>query len=153
MFLFIPVENMASNNRLLVSAGEEVDIETLKAEAIAAGRPSSSTYNTRAEYRSRSASVAHYVLTRAKGICEACFQPAPFNRPDRTPYLEVHHTQRLADEGPDDIMHVTGICPNCHREAHFGPDTDAFRKRLEKFIAEKEGALDQETRADDHPAS
>lgn len=43
---------------------------------------------------------------------------APFQRKDGTPYLEPHHIQRLADEGPDHPKWVGAVCPSCHREIH-----------------------------------
>lgn len=60
-------------------------------------------------------------LNRANGICELCGKNAPFSRrKDGTPYLEVHHKNRLADGGEDIIENVIAICPNCHRKQHFG---------------------------------
>lgn len=114
------------------------NLDSLRADAILASQPIVLSHPTRSEYRSRSAKVARYVLARSNGICEACKKPAPFTRTNGAPYLEIHHTRRLADEGPDDILHVTAICPNCHREAHFGSDLEGFREKIEAYIAEKE---------------
>jgi len=61
------------------------------------------------------------VLSRANGICENCDKPAPFiRRRDGTPYLEVHHIIQLSKGGNDTINNAVAICPNCHRELHFG---------------------------------
>lgn len=61
------------------------------------------------------------VLTRARGTCERCDHPAPFLRvSDGTPYLEVHHIERLADGGEDTVENAIALCPNCHRKAHHG---------------------------------
>ncbi len=69
----------------------------------------------------RNADVIAEVLKRAAGVCEECKCPAPFIRQsDGTPYLEVHHKQRLADGGEDTIENAVAICPNCHRRAHYG---------------------------------
>lgn len=68
----------------------------------------------------RNADVISAVLERAAGHCERCHNAAPFRRPDGTPYLEVHHKIRLADDGPDTVANVLALCPNCHREAHYG---------------------------------
>lgn len=69
----------------------------------------------------RSADVVAEVLLRANGACERCKEPAPFLRKkDHTPYLEVHHKQRLADDGEDTVENAIALCPNCHRELHFG---------------------------------
>jgi 5-methylcytosine-specific restriction protein A len=69
----------------------------------------------------RNPDVVAEVLERAKGECEKCGKPAPFNRKkDNTPYLEVHHIIRLADDGDDTVENAIALCPNCHRKAHFG---------------------------------
>ena len=69
----------------------------------------------------RNADVVASVLIRANGICESCGNQAPFiRRKDNTPYLEVHHKIKLADGGKDTVGNAEALCPNCHREAHFG---------------------------------
>jgi hypothetical protein len=69
----------------------------------------------------RNPDVVAHVLERANGRCESCKEPAPFKRAsDGTPYLEVHHTVRLADGGEDSITNAKALCPNCHRKAHYG---------------------------------
>lgn len=69
----------------------------------------------------RSPHVVAHVLRRAKGRCEQCGQPAPFARKsDGSPYLEVHHIQTLAVGGLDTVANARAVCPNCHREAHYG---------------------------------
>ncbi|WP_409312513.1 HNH endonuclease [Pseudomonas putida] len=69
----------------------------------------------------RNPDVVAEVLSRAKGICGLCGQAAPFlRRKDQTPYLEVHHRQRLIDGGEDTVENSVAACPNCHRRAHYG---------------------------------
>lgn len=69
----------------------------------------------------RNPDVIAEVLERAKGICEQCAKPAPFiRRTNRTPYLEVHHRKQLADGGEDTVENAIALCPNCHREMHYG---------------------------------
>jgi 5-methylcytosine-specific restriction enzyme A len=68
----------------------------------------------------RNPDVIAEVLLRADGSCEGCRKPAPFMRPDGRPYLEVHHRQRLADGGEDSVENAIALCPNCHREHHYG---------------------------------
>ncbi|HEV7586731.1 MAG TPA: HNH endonuclease [Longimicrobium sp.] len=69
----------------------------------------------------RNADVVAEVLHRATGACERCRQPAPFIRKrDGTPYLEVHHIQTLAEGGEDTVENAIALCPNCHRELHYG---------------------------------
>lgn len=69
----------------------------------------------------RNADVVAEALERANGVCERCGAAAPFIRAsDGTPYLEVHHKKRLADGGEDTVENAIAVCPNCHRELHFG---------------------------------
>lgn len=69
----------------------------------------------------RNPDVVAEVLNRANGICENCGANAPFNRlKDGSPYLEVHHIIQLALDGPDTVDNAIGLCPNCHRQAHYG---------------------------------
>lgn len=78
----------------------------------------------------RSEDVKKYVLQRANGICESCDKPAPFMKKNGEPYLEPHHTKRLADEGPDHPQWVGAICPTCHRRIHSGVDGKALNQTL-----------------------
>lgn len=65
--------------------------------------------------------VVAEVLYRANGYCEVCKSAAPFLRDlDNTPYLEVHHIRTLSEGGDDKIENAIGLCPNCHRKAHYG---------------------------------
>lgn len=69
----------------------------------------------------RDPDVVAEVLDRAGGRCEKCRSPAPFARAsDGSPYLEVHHKKRLADGGLDTVDNAVALCPNCHREEHYG---------------------------------
>lgn len=53
------------------------------------------------------------------GYCEACGQRS-FQRSDGSWYLETHHVLALADGGKDSTDNVAAVCPQCHREAHYG---------------------------------
>ncbi len=82
-------------------------------------KPSKSTVTSMVYIRNPD--VVAEVLLRANGVCERCHKDAPFIRKkDNTPYLEVHHTRQLADGGEDTVENAEALCPNCHREAHFG---------------------------------
>lgn len=78
----------------------------------------------------RSADVRVYVLARSAGKCEGCAEPAPFKRPDGSPYLEPHHIRRVSDGGPDDPRFVIALCPNCHRRVHAGADGPGYNSTL-----------------------
>jgi 5-methylcytosine-specific restriction protein A len=82
----------------------------------------------------RNPDVVAQVLFRAAGACERCGRRAPFiRRADGTPYLEVHHRIQLASGGHDTVENAVAVCPNCHREAHFGvnADVEATSKSVE----------------------
>ena len=69
----------------------------------------------------RNPDVIAAVLRRANGLCESCANRAPFTRrSDDSPYLEVHHRVPLSEGGEDTLANAEGLCPNCHREAHYG---------------------------------
>ncbi|MGQ0812380.1 MAG: HNH endonuclease [Nitrospiraceae bacterium] len=69
----------------------------------------------------RNPDVVAEVLARAKGKCAQCGRPAPFTRAsDGSPYLEIHHRVRLVDGGDDTVSNALALCPNCHRQRHFG---------------------------------
>jgi 5-methylcytosine-specific restriction protein A len=70
----------------------------------------------------RNPDVAAEVLIRAAGHCERCGSAAPFTRTsDSTPYLEVHHRVFLSAGGEDAVENAIALCPNCHRDMHYGP--------------------------------
>ncbi|QGW77011.1 HNH endonuclease [Pseudomonas alkylphenolica] len=82
----------------------------------------------------RSRVVANYVLMRAAGKCESCENRAPFYRPDGSPYLEPHHTNRVSDGGLDNPQFIAAVCPNCHREIHSGVDGAKKNRALAQKI-------------------
>ena len=82
----------------------------------------------------RDPEVKAFVLLEADGVCECCAQKAPFLAADGSPFLEVHHVRRLADGGPDIVENAVAICPNCHRELHYGVDAPALVNRLYQRI-------------------
>jgi hypothetical protein len=83
--------------------------------------------------------VSAWVLQRANGICEVCNGPAPFQRPDGAPFLEIHHIRPLANGGPDTVDNTVASCPNCHRELHHGSGREALRVEV---IAKTERLVD-----------
>jgi 5-methylcytosine-specific restriction enzyme A len=83
----------------------------------------------------RNEAVRAYALRRASGVCEACGLPAPFTNETGVPFLEVHHIDRLADNGPDRIDRVAAVCPNCHRRCHYAIDRNEYNSILREKIA------------------
>lgn len=69
----------------------------------------------------RNADVIEERLYLANGVCDTDPKHATFtSAKDGTPYLEVHHIRQLADGGEDTVENTIALCPNCHREKHFG---------------------------------
>ncbi|MGE8179038.1 HNH endonuclease [Pseudomonas fluorescens] len=86
----------------------------------------------------RDPEVRAWVRQNAKGICEGCRKPAPFEK-NGSPFLEVHHVKHLAQKGSDRTSNAVALCPNCHRRCHHSSDKEAFTlslytnvKRLER---------------------
>lgn len=69
------------------------------------------------------------VLRRANGQCEFCGQLG-FLKPDGIRYLESHHVIALANDGEDRVTNVIALCPNDHREAHFGERRDEIEAQM-----------------------
>lgn len=114
----------------------KTSLEELKKRAFDAVVPerSSTIKDAKVRLRERSEAVKAYVLARADGICELTGKPAPFLRKSGEPYLEVHHTRRLSDNGPDDPRYVAAIDPTVHRQIHFGVDGDEMNERLKEKL-------------------
>jgi 5-methylcytosine-specific restriction enzyme A len=77
----------------------------------------------------RSADVRTQVLKRAAGHCEYCGEPG-FLMPSGQRYLETHHIIALSKDGSDRPDNVIALCPNHHREAHYGIGADAIAAKL-----------------------
>jgi HNH endonuclease len=78
---------------------------------------------------SRDPGVREAVLRRANGRCEFCGQLG-FIKPDDGRYLESHHVIALANDGEDRLTNVIALCPNDHREAHFGERRDDIEAQM-----------------------
>jgi alkylated DNA nucleotide flippase Atl1 len=90
----------------------------------------------------RDPAVRAAVMTRAAGRCELCGKYG-FLKPDGTRYLESHHVIALAHQGADRLTNVIALCPEDHREAHFGKRAD----EIESQMISKLEVLNQNARA------
>lgn len=76
----------------------------------------------------RNPDVIAVVLKRANGKCELCGFGAPFYKAsDGSPYLEVHHWITLSEGGEDTVENAGALCPNCHKQAHFGQEREFIK--------------------------
>lgn len=114
------------------------NIDELRTAALLSARPSATPKERKVIYRVRSKAIHLYVLSRADGHCEGCNSVAPFRKADGRPYIEPHHTTRLADDGPDHPAKVIGLCPSCHRRAHHSEDAKVFNGLLKRKLARLE---------------
>ena len=78
----------------------------------------------------RDPEIRAWVLKRAGGRCELCSNKAPFAKEDGTPFLEIHHITQLSHGGTDTLDNTVALCPNCHRNLHYGKD----RKKKERQL-------------------
>jgi 5-methylcytosine-specific restriction protein A len=143
VFDLVPVQSGGTEEGLSseTKTSSSVSLGALRAAAYKAaslGAAEGKTGDSKRTWYERSEQVREYVLARAKGVCEACGQPAPFKRRDGTPYLEPHHTRRLADQGPDHPAWVGAICPTCHRRIHSGDDGFAVNEQLQEALRKLE---------------
>jgi predicted restriction endonuclease len=77
----------------------------------------------------RDKKVRDAVRRRAKGKCEFCGKPGFMGQNGKL-YLETHHVIALANEGADRLTNVIALCPNDHREAHFGKRCAAIEDEM-----------------------
>ena len=82
----------------------------------------------------RDPKVVAWVLNTSKGVCEVCQSNAPFTKSDGQYYLEVHHLRRLADGGTDRTTNAVAVCPNCHRELHYGNNKASILENLYRNV-------------------
>jgi 5-methylcytosine-specific restriction protein A len=138
VFLLVPVTTVeAEGPSDGAVARRERSLEELKALAEQAASAAPVTgKDSRRVYYQRSAAVRAYVLARARGYCEGCQSPAPFERPTGEPYLEPHHVTRVSDGGPDHPRHVIALCPTCHRKVHFGREGLSYNAWLKGRLGE-----------------
>jgi len=78
----------------------------------------------------RDPKVRAAVLRRASGACE---RERCGERRDFAAFLDVHHILGVGNS--DRVWNCVALCPNCHREAHFAPDSDAINRALGKYAS------------------
>ena len=108
---------------------QHLDTGLVLNEAFKAAGPPSKRSVERTEF-DRNQYVIRAALNRAGGMCEMPGCGAePFLDQNRQVFLEVHHIIPLSEGGDDTLENVAAICPNCHREQHYGLEK-ALKRRL-----------------------
>lgn len=90
--------------------------------------------STSKEIYERDSKIKAWILQNADGKCEYCKSESPFITSNGIPYLEVHHLKTLANGGSDTIGNTVALCPNCHREFHFGINQEKILAKIYKQI-------------------
>lgn len=85
----------------------------------------------------RDSNVRKAALNRASGLCEQCGERG-FETAAGAVYLESHHIVPLSEGGADHPNNVIALCPNHHREAHYGRDALSTRKLLQSIVEPKQ---------------
>jgi hypothetical protein len=127
----IPRDQLFSNLAGLPSQPTSDAINDIESDIVEPARVSSVHYP-------RDAGVRASVLQRAAGKCELCGKRG-FKRADGSRYLESHHIIALANEGADRTTNVIALCPNDHREAHFGRRSEHLEARMISIVKRLEG--------------
>lgn len=73
----------------------------------------------------RNSELRRKVRDSAKGVCQSCGERA-FKTSGGDWFLEVHHKKWLREGGPDVEDNLIALCPNCHRQEHFGKNRKFF---------------------------
>lgn len=143
VFYLVPMQSLgevqqqtpvdSSGNEVRRSWYWEAPLHEVRAAALEHQQKEMKPQQARRNVYHRIEAVRVYVLRRANGCCEGCGQPAPFKRPDGQPYLELHHTRRISDGGPDHPQWVIAVCPTCHRRAHYAEDAETFNESLKSL--------------------
>lgn len=113
-----------------VSSGRQKKSQDIPAAIVNPGKQTTTT-----TVHKRDQNIVVWVLNNSGGKCESCTLAAPFTGNDGLPYLEVHHVKQLADGGSDSTSNAVALCPNCHREMHYGVNAKEKRQLLYKAVA------------------
>lgn len=114
---------------------ETFDDTALRTAAERAQKVSPLRFQATVETVARSAAVSAYIKRLARGCCDLCEKPGPFET-KRGAYLECHHIHPLAKGGPDTIENTVALCPNCHRKMHY-LDSATDREKLLSRITQR----------------
>ncbi len=102
----------------IIKHADSLDMDVLKKIAKKQSNKKPKKVKASVEQIQRNIYIAEYAKRKAKGTCQLCGNPAPFNRADGEPYLESHHIVWLSKGGEDSIENTVALCPNCHRKMH-----------------------------------
>lgn len=123
----------------LIDLADTIDLTD---EASICGNQSPQKYQKFGTVYERDVRVAAKTLKFANGKCELCDKPT-FLKKNGKPFLEVHHVLPLSQEGSDTVTNTVALCPNCHKELHFGAQSTKLTSKLydkvPRLVKEKSG--------------
>ncbi|MCY7016156.1 HNH endonuclease [Streptococcus sanguinis] len=68
---------------------------------------------------------SYYELLNVES-CDCCGE-GTFKKENGKHYFEYHHLIPISQSGPDHVLNLFGICPNCHRKFHFENSFDRIK--------------------------
>ncbi len=86
----------------------------------------------------RDPKVRRYVIEQAEGKCEFCGKQG-FQMDSGRRYLEAHHVITLSNQGADTVENVIALCPEHHREAHYGVNAEELEEQFLECINNRNG--------------
>ncbi|WP_321313667.1 HNH endonuclease signature motif containing protein [Halarcobacter sp.] len=131
--LITKYENFISRENLIFNS-EIYKYENINEDTIPEGNKIPKRENVEVTNFKRDPKVVAWILKNSKGICECCKKAAPFEKEDDSYFLEVHHLKLLSDGGSDTIDNAIAVCPNCHRELHYGKNRKNLINEIYKNI-------------------
>jgi 5-methylcytosine-specific restriction enzyme A len=87
--------------------------------------------------------VRAYVIQRANGCCEYCGEEG-FEMPSGLRYLEAHHIIALSNQGRDTVDNVIALCPDHHRQAHYGVNAESLEAQFIEIVRMKQNQQAQQ---------
>lgn len=127
----VPAASVA-NNRPEAARPFDSAIDDLDAPPAGQNVPERISHRGGTGYR-RDMAVRRYVIQRSKGACEHCGKLG-FELPDGSFYVEAHHIIALSEQGPDTVSNVIALCPDHHRQAHYGKNAEALEQAFIKKL-------------------
>jgi transcriptional regulator with XRE-family HTH domain len=90
-------------------------------------------------YTSNISTLRGLVISRAGGHCQLCGEKAPFQAPDGSPYLELHHLVSVSNGGSDTPENLVALCPNCYTKIKVCPTARDTQKleQLKKSLSQR----------------
>lgn len=84
----------------------------------------------------RDPDVRNYVIEKSAGTCEYC-KTKGFLMSSGHHYVEAHHIISLANQGKDTVENVIALCPEHHKQAHYGAEAEALEDEFVKCIQQR----------------